>query len=418
MSIQSIFFLIFYFLFGETTTTKGVKTLRWLVIVIILLFLLLLDYKWGDKVAKNAARKKIGIERQSDITLFTTGETLFDDYFAELERAKHHIHILFYIVRDDEMGQRFFSLLEQKVNEGVEVRLLVDWVGSFGLPSSLRQKSGQFAFANRPTLPFFFYKLNERNHRKITVIDGKIGYLGGFNVGKEYIGQDPKFGHWRDCHLKITGEGVADLQRQFAEDWKEATGPSFGDDERYFPSLQKGAVKHRFLPTNGAYLEEEFIELIKHAKREIVIGTPYFIPSKKMMNALLEAIKRGVQLTVIAPIQADHPFVKEASFPYFRQLLHAGAHIYQFYNGFYHAKVIVIDDDICDIGTANFDRRSLFINYEMNCYIYDKPFIQHVKQTIARDIDTSTLLTAEYFRKQSWLHRFKEAVATMLSPLL
>ncbi len=131
-----------------------------------------------------------------------------------------------------------------------------------------------------------------------------------------------------------------------------------------------------------------------------------------------EAIKRGVQLTIIAPIQADHPFVKEASFPYFRQLLHAGAHIYQFYNGFYHTKVIVIDDDICDIGTANFDRRSLFINYEMNCYIYDKPFIQHVKQTIARDIDTSTLLTAEYFRKQSWLHRFKEAVATMLSPLL
>lgn len=390
----------------------------WLVIAIILLFLLLLDYKWGKKVSKAAVQKKTGVARQSDITLFTTGETLFDDYFAQLEQAKHHIHILFYIVRDDEIGQRFFSLLEQKVNEGVEVRLLVDWVGSFGLSASLRQKSGQFAFANRPALPFFFYKLNERNHRKITVIDGKIGYLGGFNIGKEYIGQDPKFGNWRDYHLKIVGEGVHDLQRQFLEDWTKATGQSFGDNERYFPPLRKGAMKHRLLPTDGKYLEDEFIQLIKQAKQEIIIGTPYFIPSKKIMNSLLEAIKRGVQLTIIAPMQADHPFVKEASYPYFRQLLRAGARIYQFYNGFYHTKVIVIDDHLCDIGTANFDRRSLFINYEMNCYIYDKPFIQHVKQTIARDIDTSTLLTAEYFRKQTWFQRLKEATATMMAPLL
>ncbi|MGG3955474.1 cardiolipin synthase [Bhargavaea massiliensis] len=390
----------------------------WLIVAIILLFLLLLDYKWGKKVSKAAVQKKAGVVRQSDITLFTTGETLFDDYFAQLEQAKHHIHILFYIVRDDEIGQRFFSLLEQKVNEGVEVRLLVDWVGSFGLPASLRQKSGQFAFANRPALPFFFYKLNERNHRKITVIDGKIGYLGGFNIGKEYIGQDPKFGHWRDYHLKIMGEGVHDLQRQFQEDWTKATGQSFGNSERYFPPLQKGAMKHRFLPTDGKYLEEEFIQLIKQAKQEIIIGTPYFIPGKKIMNALLEAIKRGVQLTIIVPMQADHSFVKEASYPYFRQLLRAGARIYQFYNGFYHTKVIVIDDHLCDIGTANFDRRSLFINYEMSCYIYDKPFIQHVKQTIARDIDTSTLLTAEYFRKQTWFQRLKEATATMIAPLL
>lgn len=390
----------------------------WFIVAIILLFLLLLDYKWGKKVSKAAVQKKAGVARQSDITLFTTGETLFDDYFAQLEQAKHHIHILFYIVRDDEIGQRFFSLLEQKVNEGVEVRLLVDWVGSFGLPASLRQKSGQFAFANRPALPFFFYKLNERNHRKITVIDGKIGYLGGFNIGKEYIGQDPKFGHWRDYHLKIMGEGVHDLQRQFQEDWTKATGQSFGNSERYFPPLQKGAMKHRFLSTDGKYLEEEFIQLIKQAKQEIIIGTPYFIPSKKIMNALLEAIKRGVQLTIIVPMQADHSFVKEASYPYFRQLLRAGARIYQFYNGFYHTKVIVIDDHLCDIGTANFDRRSLFINYEMSCYIYDKPFIQHVKQTIARDIDTSTLLTAEYFRKQTWFQRLKEATATMIAPLL
>ncbi|SFA39568.1 cardiolipin synthase [Anoxybacillus pushchinoensis] len=392
--------------------------MRWLAIILILLFLLLLDYKWGEKVSKASVRKKIGVERESNLTLFTAGEELFDDYFAELERAKHHIHILFYIVRNDEIGQRFFSLLEQKVNEGVEVRLLVDWVGSFGLPSSLRQKSGQFAFANRPTLPFFFYKLNERNHRKITVIDGKIGYLGGFNIGKEYIGQDPKFGNWRDYHLKIVGEGVHDLQRQFQEDWKKATGQSFGNSERYFPPLQKGAMKHRFLPTDGKYLEEEFIQLIKQAKQKIIIGTPYFIPSKNIMTALLEAMKRGVQLTIVAPTQADHPLVKEAAYPYFRQLLRAGAHIYQFNNGFYHAKVIVIDDDICDIGTANFDRRSLFINYEMNCYIYDKPFIQHVKQTIERDISTSTLLTEQYFQQQPWFYRLKEIAATMTAPLL
>jgi cardiolipin synthase len=424
MSIQSIFFLIFYLPCGNTKqiiTERGQK-MRILLIAIILFLLVMLDYKLGERVYKSALKKKEYPNRQSDLTLFTTGEALFNDYFAELKQAKYHIHILFYIVRNDDVSQQLLNLLKKKAEEGVEVRVLVDWIGSLGLSrktiQSLKESGIQFAFSNKPFFPFFFYKLNERNHRKITVIDGKIGYLGGFNVGKEYMGQDPKFGNWRDYHLKIIGEGVQDLQTQFRTDWKQATGVAFSKTETYFPPLPQGKMKHQLIPTDGMYLQEKYIDLIKQAKREIIIGSPYFIPGKKVMKALLDAAERGVHITIITPMQADHMFVKEAAMPYFHQLLKANCDIYRFYDGFYHAKVIVIDDEVCDIGTANFDKRSFFINYEMNGYIYDKAFIQSLKEAIARDLETSEKLTMPFFQNRTIVDRVKETIATILSPLL
>jgi cardiolipin synthase len=391
-------------------------------IVIILFFLLMLDYQLGKHMYKSKLQKNGYPNHQSDLTFFITGETLFQDYFAQLDQAKHHIHVLFYIIRNDDVSQQLLNLLKKKAEEGVEVRLLVDWVGSFTLSrttiQSLKQSGIQFAFSNKPSLPFFFYKLNERNHRKITVIDGKIGYLGGFNIGKEYIGQDPKFGNWRDYHLKIVGEGVQDLQAQFRKDWKKSIGVAFPITESYFPSLPLGKIKHRFISTNGMYLQEEYIDLIKQAKRELIIGSPYFIPGKKVMKALLEAAERGVYIAIMTPMQGDHLFVKDAAMPYFRQLLKKNCDIYRFYNGFYHSKVLVIDDEVCNIGTANFDKRSFFINYEMNCYVYDKMFIQSLKEAIARDIETSEKLTMSFFQKRTIVDRIKETMATILSPLL
>lgn len=390
------------------------------VIAIILAFIYF-DDKLGEHFYKKKKAKIVYQERRSNLSFFINGTQLFTDYFTEIRKATHHIHILFYIVKTDEISQQFFQLLKQKAEEGVRVRLLVDWVGSFGLPKklirSLKESGVEFAYAHKPHFPFFFYRLNRRNHRKITVIDGKIGYIGGFNIGKEYVGQDPNFGEWRDYHLKIAGEGVYDLQMQFCRDWEEATKMSIAEDQ-YFPPLQKGTVSHQLVAMNGHSVEQQFIHFIRQANKEIIIGSPYFIPGRAVMNALLEALSRGVKVTILVPLKADHPFVKEAAYPYFYHLLKSGAHIYRFYQGFYHAKTMVIDEKCCDIGTANFDKRSMFLNSEINCYIYDRAFVQRVKEAIQHDLARSERLTLDFWQKRTLWQRGKESLSSILSAWL
>jgi len=391
-------------------------------IIVMLIALTILDVKLGQKLYCSARKRREYPKRLSNLEFFTHGKPLFNDYFESIRQAKHHIHILFYIVKTDHISQQFFNLLKRKAEEGVEVRLVADWVGSFGLPRkvirSLQESGVQFAFSQKPTFPCLLYKLNRRNHRKITVIDGKIGYIGGFNIGKEYIGKDPKLGEWRDYHLKISGEGVQDLQTQFFHDWHATTKEKLPPTAHYFPRLRYGIITHQFVATNGRSLENDYIQLVRQAKNEIIIGTPYFIPAKHVMKALLEALQRGVKVTVLVPQKADHPFVKEAAFPYFYRLLKAGANIYRFYQGFYHAKVIIIDDDICDIGTANFDKRSFFLNSEINCYIYSTRFTKMVKAAINRDLADAEKLTLDFWRRRTLWDRGKESVSALISGLL
>jgi cardiolipin synthase A/B len=362
------------------------------------------------------------MQKKSDFELFIDGENLFHDLFESIKNSTSSIHVLFYIVQNDEISNEFLSLLGEKASQGLEVRLLLDYVGSFELDKQkvnlLKEKGVRFARTHAPRFPYFFYTLQARNHRKITVIDGKIGYLGGFNIGKEYIGKDPKFGYWRDYHLKVSGEGVFDLQQQFLKDWFDSTAENYLKEPRYFPTLHKGKSIHTFISTYGEHLDEHFISFIKEAKQEIIICSPYFIPGKEILNELLHAVSKGVKVKIMVPMKADHPLVKEAAFPYFGKLLLAGCEIYRFYHGFYHAKVIVIDENICDIGTANFDKRSLYLNDEMNCIIYDQVFIQHVKKCIYEDFRRSELLTYEFYKKRSYLQKGKEAVATLVSHFL
>jgi cardiolipin synthase A/B len=395
-----------------------------LLFIVILLLLIVLDDKLGQKIYRSATVRREYPKRKSNLKFFVHGKPLFDDYFEAIKQAKHHIHILFYIVKTDQISQQFFTLLKQKAKEGIEVRLLVDWVGSFGLPRklirSLQESGVKFAYSNKPTFPYFFYKLNRRNHRKITVIDGQIGYIGGFNIGKEYIGQDPKFGEWRDYHLKVTGEGVQDLQTQFFYDWAAATKEKLFGKNDYFPNIEPGsdAVTQQFIATNGHSLEDDYVRLIQQTKKELIIGSPYFIPGKKVMRALLDALRRGVNITILVPLKADHPFVKEAAFPYFYRLLKGGASIYRFYAGFYHAKVIIVDDDLCDIGTTNFDKRSFFLNSEINCYIHNQQFVKLVRDAVYRDIADAERLTLDFWRKRTLWERGKESLSTLISGLL
>lgn len=453
--------------------------------IMLILIWLLLDFNLGRRKHLSTLRKMESPVLYSEFEIFSTGKDLFRDFFTELRRAEKHIHVLFYIVKEDSFSQEFLEILKEKAKEGVEVRLMLDRLGSWKVKKntikSLRKEGVQFAFINKVKLPYLFYSSQVRNHRKITVIDGRIGYLGGFNIGLEYIDQDPKLSPWRDYHLKITGEGVHFLQQEFLVDWQQCTGiqmlppitPSqegkknsqkthfnFPESIRvghhgwglaeaavefyggakeahtstkestkrplvqmeshvdYFPELPKGKIQHQIMSTEAFQLEEMFIRLIQEAEKSIIIGTPYFIPSKKILKELLNAVQRGVHLTILVPFVSDHILVQEASYRYLRPLLQAGAIVYHFQNGFYHAKALVIDNKICELGTANLDKRSLYLNKEINCYIYDPAFIDQVKQIIQKDIQDSKRLTLETLNQPNLTRTIKEKLAGAISYFL
>jgi cardiolipin synthase A/B len=391
-------------------------------IALIFVVWLRLDYYFGRKKHLCSLNEIKYPLRKSDIELYIVGEHFYKKLFEDIENSKHSIHVLFYIVKNDPDSDDFLALLIKKAEQGIEVRLLLDYVGSKSLKKEkieeLKKSGISFSYTHNPAPPYFFYTLQARNHRKITVIDGKIGYSGGFNIGKEYLGKDPKLGFWRDYHLRVTNEGVQDLQSQFLCDWHEATDEDLKTVQAYFPPLSQGTLEHQFLSTYGQSLESHFLSFIKQAQKELMICTPYFIPGKQIQEELIKARRRGVDIKILVPMRADHPFVKEASFPYFGPLLLSGCEIYQYYYGFYHAKVIVVDDKLCDIGTANFDKRSLYLNDEMNCLIYDKDYIKYVKDTVNDDIRGSVQLTYDKFTQRPISQRGLEAVATMISHFL
>ncbi|MEH7303632.1 cardiolipin synthase [Neobacillus drentensis] len=388
----------------------------------LIIIWLVLDFNLGRKKHLSIVSRRETAIIHGDLDIFTHGKKLFADYFQELRNAKKHIHVLFYIVKDDAISQDFFTILKEKAREGVEVRLLVDRLGSLKVKKeaiqTLRETGVRFAFSNTIKLPYLFYSAQVRNHRKITIIDGEIGYLGGFNVGKEYIDEEPSLGIWRDYHLKITGRSVNFLQTEFLTDWHEYGGEDLFEDPSYFPVLIDGQVRHRFVPTEAQQLEENYLKLIQQADESMIIGSPYFIPCQKILAALLAALKRGVHISVIVPYTADHFLVQEGSYRYLRKLIQAGANVYQYKKGFYHAKTLMIDDKICDIGTANFDKRSMYLNKEINCYIYDKAFIHRLKEILEKDIGDSAPLTLAVLNKPNPIRSFKEGIAGLVSYFL
>lgn len=393
-----------------------------LLILFLLIVWIVIDFQLGKKAHFKQAKRFEPITREGEFKLFTSGLELYSDLFSEMRMAKQHIHVMFYIVKDDEISKEFLGILFEKAREGVEVRVLLDWVGSFPLRKNivpmLKSQGVQFSYTNPPKLPFLFFSSQSRNHRKITVIDGKIGYIGGFNIGKEYMNNDPKLSPWRDYHLKMMNEGVQDLQHGFLKDWHKATKTNLMSNSIYFPQLSKGTKLHQLLPTDGAYLEESFSSLIRKAKTSVTIGTPYFIPSKRIMEDLCRAVKRGVDVHILVPKKSDHLLVKEASFQHLRKLIKEGAYVYEYLHGFYHAKVMIIDDSICDIGTANLDKRSLFLNEEINCYIFDKAFIKMVKNVLKKDIANAKRVTLKELNTLNPAILFKETIARTVATFL
>ncbi|SFE62104.1 cardiolipin synthase [Alteribacillus iranensis] len=379
-----------------------------------------LDFYYGKKAHRKENNTVFYPVRKDNVTFLEDGKDFFDAFFQDVKQASHHIHVLFFIFRADHIGEQFIHILCQKAEQGVEVKVMVDRFGA-GMDKKGKQQlqaSGvSVAYTQSPSFPFFFYSLNRRNHRKIAVIDGKTGYLGGFNIGDEYLGRDPQMGYWRDYHCRFHGAGVQDLQTQFLIDWKR-TKKTISSSQTYYPALRDGSQEIQFVSSDGFGLAAFYKEKIENAKDYIYIASPYFIPTPPLYEALLSALARGVNICIILPEKRDHPFVKEASFYYIRPLVKAGARVYHFQLGFYHTKAFVSDDSFGMAGTVNFDRRSFYLNREMNVLFTDKDLVHSIKNSLEIDMKQSTLLSYDKIKDPSPVEKLKEVCALSLRSVL
>lgn len=364
--------------------------------------------------------------QDNHVDIFTDGNKKFNALIADLEQATDHIHLLYYIIRHDELGTRIAEVLIRKAREGVEVRFLYDAMGSRLLSKKYLRRlkeAGVLVDAFFPAkIPKINFKLNFRNHRKLAIIDGKIGYIGGFNIGDEYLGKDRKFGYWRDTHLRIYGDAVRKLQTRFILDWNQASRNDILYEDRFYIGSDGGDVGVQIV-SSGPDSEWEqikygYIKMILAAKEYIYIQTPYFIPDESLMDALRIAALSGVKVKVMIPNKPDHPFVYWATLSYTGQLLRAGADIFMYQNGFLHAKTIVVDGKVSSVGTANIDVRSFRLNFEVNAFLYDQGIAQQLVEAFENDIMLSTQLTQKLYEKRSLGIRFKESVSRLLSPIL
>ncbi|GHP13396.1 cardiolipin synthase [Lentilactobacillus fungorum] len=371
------------------------------------------------------------LSRQNKVHIFTNGNDLFHRVIEDIEGAKKSIHIEFYTFYNDQIGKEILNLLVQKAKQGVEVRVIYDSWGSMGTTRKFFQPlvdAGGFAYPFLNTRSVLLdFRINFRDHRKIIVVDGTIGYTGGFNIGDQYLGRKKKFGNWRDTHIRIIGSGVFGLQARFILDWN-ATSPRDQIDEeeveaKYFPvTTTKGNVNMQIVSSGPdsdlQQIKMGYIKLITMATDYCWIQSPYLIPDDSVLDALRIAAMSGVDVRIMVPSMPDHPFVYRATQYYARQLADDGVKIYFYNDGFIHSKTMVIDDEIASVGSANLDYRSFKLNFEINSFIYDQKFSIDMRNIFLNDIDNSTLQTPELFNQQSLWLKFKQTFSRLLSPIL
>ncbi|QOR67591.1 cardiolipin synthase [Cytobacillus suaedae] len=371
---------------------------------------------------------KSPISFATDTTILTNGEMTFSTIFEELRKAKHHIHLEYYIVRHDGIGQQLKEILIERVKNGVRVRFLYDAVGGWKLSKKYIRELHEAGVEMIPfspvKLPFLNNKINFRNHRKIVIVDGSIGFVGGLNVGDEYIGKNKYFGFWRDTHLMLTGEAVRTLQLIFFQDWYHMTGEKHLNQNYLSPELieenQLGGVQ---LIAGGPDNEWEviknlFFSMIISAKKSIWIASPYFIPDEDILSALKIAALSGIDVRILVPYHPDKKIVFYASRSYFPVLLEAGAKIYEYKKGFMHSKIMIIDGELASIGTSNMDMRSFHLNFEINAFLYRTESTATLVQDFMQDIEDSTKIDKDTFSKRSLKQRLFESTSRLLSPLL
>ncbi len=367
------------------------------------------------------------ISFSTETKTLTNGLETFEHILHELKKAKHHIHLEYYIVRDDGIGREIKTILAKKAREGVQVRFLFDDVGSWQLSkkyiTDLRKAGAEVVPFGPVKLPFLNNKFNFRNHRKIIVIDGTIGFVGGLNIGDEYLGRSKKIGFWRDTHLMLKGEAVRSLQLIFLQDWYYMTNNSLLTEE-YLPNPQQGRNHGGVQLIAGGpdnewtAIKNIFFAMITSAEKSVWIASPYFIPDEDIFSAIKVAALSGIDVRLLVPNKPDKRIVFHASRSYFPDLLEAGVKIYEYQRGFMHSKIVIVDGQLASIGTSNMDMRSFHLNFEVNAFLYRTESTRKLVKEYVNDLKHAKKLELESFQKRHIGYRLLESTSRLMSPLL
>lgn len=381
--------------------------------------------KYEDLITMNLISAESFFTQDNNVELYFDGRDKFNSLMKSIEGAKEFVYLQYYIFKSDGLGRELIDLLCKKAKEGIEVKLLIDGMGgrkfSKKYIKKLKACGAELAIFFPAFIPYLSPRINYRNHRKICIIDGKEGYIGGFNVGDEYIGLSKKFGYWRDTHIKITGSAVSSLQWRFNLDWRFAKGSEISRCQTYL-SDETGKCGIQIVSSGPdskwASVKNAYLKMISNAKEKIYIETPYFIPDDSIFDALRMAGLSGLDVRVMLPNKPDHPFVYWAGMSYIGELLEAGVKFYTYEKGFLHSKVVLMDDYVSSVGTANLDIRSFKLNFEVNAFIYDETINLKLTERFLNDIKNCKEITLEEYRKRGKIVRLKESFSRLLSPIL
>lgn len=357
--------------------------------------------------------------------VFDNGTDKFNALLADIAAAQHYINLQYYIIVDDNIGTRVLSALEERARAGVKVRIIYDHVGSFKLSRKALRRLKEAGVEAYPffkvVFPPFGTRINWRNHRKIAVIDGTVGYIGGMNVADRYIDGGKMFPMWRDLHLRVTGPAVAALQQSFAVDWNFMGHPLLVDEVR--PARHPHSNIGMQLVTGGPTTQWMnmtliFQQAISEAKKCVYILTPYFIPTEGLVQTLQVAALSKVDVRLIVPRRSDSDMLRWATCSYVQECLRAGIKVYFYEKGMLHSKAVIIDDDFCTVGSTNFDFRSFEHNFEANMLIYSTEFNARMKALFMRELHDSRRITSAEWNRRPFLEKALESVMRLLSPIL
>ena len=360
------------------------------------------------------------------VEIFTDGHSKFDALLEDIANARHYIHLQYYIFTDDNIGTRVADLLIKKAREGVKVRVIYDHIGSINTKSKFFRRMTDAGIAVYPffrvTFPVFATRINWRNHRKIAVIDGKTGYIGGMNIADRYI-NGVAYGAWRDTHLRITGPAVGGLQYSFAIDWnfmgqpllEESADTRMRDDPHFTAGIQMMTSGPTSTWSNIAMVLQK---AIANAKRCVFLQTPYFLPTESLLRTLQTVALAKVDVRLMLPAKSDSSILTYASRSYIRECLLAGIKVYLYEGGMLHAKTVLVDDEFVSVGSTNFDFRSFEHNFESNVFIYSREINQQMRQIFLDDLSQSVRISpAEWSKRPGW-QKTKESIFRLLSPVL
>ncbi len=380
------------------------------------------------KVARNENQST----SNNQCTLLINGENKFPEVLEALRAAQHHIHIEYYIFDQDKIGTEIKDILVQKAKEGVEVRFIYDDFGSSKMNKQFVQEiidAGGEAVSFYPiTLFKFGSRMNYRNHRKIIIVDGDLGFVGGINVSDKYINAEENKNDffWRDTHVMIHGMAVNNLQYIFLRDWNFCSGQDIPFSLDYFPlHKQEGDYGTQFVQIVASGPDSDYanimytlIQAILTSQKEVLLTTPYFIPDRSFLDALKIAKLSGTDVKILVPGVSDSAIVNAASNSYYQELLEMGIEIYKYQKGFVHAKTMVCDGQVSFVGTANMDHRSFELNFEVNALIYDKPFAQQLRDQFFLDLRDAQQIELESWEGRSKMKKLGDKLARLMSPLM